>query len=166
MLRFSDASMWIWCYQCYVIKMRNIINSKWESKFEFQIYSIHISNLLLNAFEIHLLKFDCSNIDQSLKFEEFVSLQMHSNWINTLQMNEHTLLTKYLFKREKFRMISIDLLGEIQLHQSLTSFERISPFHFLFKSMFCKLKILHKVQNSSVNNTHSTHVLIHALLLW
>ena len=24
LLGFSDTSMWIWCYQCYIIKMRNI----------------------------------------------------------------------------------------------------------------------------------------------
>ena len=157
LLKFCDAIMWIWCYQCHVIKMRNIINSKWESKFEFQIYGIHISNLKLNAIANHLLKLKCYHIEQSLKFDESVSFQMRSNWINALQINEHALLTKYSFKREKFLMISMKHLQSIWRDLIISKFDQLG--NNLSTLLFIQINVLQTqncMQSSKLNCKQST----------
>ena len=120
--------------------MRNIINSKWESKFEFQIYGIHISSLNLNAIANHLLKLDCYHIEQSLKFDESVSFQMRSNWINALQINEHAFLTKYSLKREKFLMISMKHLQSIWRDLILSKFAQLGTN--LYTHSFIQINVL------------------------
>ena len=57
-----------------------------------------------------------------------------------------------------------DLLGEIWSHTSLVNLEWISPFPFLFKSKFCKLKIMTKFQNYNGTDLLSAQALIHALV--
>ena len=113
--------------------------------------------------------FVAKTIFKHLYFEnQWVCKCIQTESIDCKWMNMHCSQSVRLKERNYGRKLwkISDLLGETLLNTSLFSLERISPFHFLFKSMFCKLKIGCKVQNLTVTNQHSTHELMHVLLKW